>query len=67
VNFNKIRSFCQKFRIVLGISLIIAGALLYGSVSYAPWLFLGIIPLLAGVTNFCPLCIITKKCDIPQK
>ncbi|MBE0496131.1 MAG: DUF2892 domain-containing protein [Campylobacterales bacterium] len=67
MNVNKIRAFCQKFRIVLGSILIISGVLLLGKVSYAPWFFLGIIPLIAGLLNFCPLCIITKKCDIPQK
>lgn len=67
MNFNKIRSFCQKFRIVLGSALIITGIILLGKVSYAPWFFLGAIPLIAGLLNFCPLCLITKKCDIPQK
>jgi hypothetical protein len=30
------------------------------------WFYLGVIPLIAGIANFCPLCIITKKCDLPQ-
>jgi len=67
MNFNKIKAFCQKFRIVLGIVLIVTGVLLLGKASYAPWFFLGIIPLVAGLLNFCPLCIITKKCDLPNK
>jgi len=28
------------------------------------WFYLGVIPFIAGAVNFCPLCIITKKCDI---
>ena len=68
MNFYKIKQFCQKFRVVLGLGLIIAGIiLLLNDVSYAKWFFLGVIPLLAGLTNFCPLCIVTKKCDLPNK
>ena len=67
MNFNKFRSFCRKFRIFLGSALILSGIVLLGNVSYAGWFFLGIIPLLAGIFNFCPLCMITKKCDLPQK
>lgn len=67
VNFNKIKVFCRKFRIVLGLGLVVAGIiLLLSGASYASWFFLGFIPLLAGVANFCPLCIITKKCDLPK-
>ncbi len=61
MNYNKIRSFCRSFRIVLGLSLI--GYALY---SGNPWFYLGLIPLIAGIANFCPLCIITKKCDLPS-
>jgi len=62
MNVNKIRSFCRVFRIILGSSLI--G---YGVYSANPWFYLGAIPLIAGIVNFCPLCMITKQCDIPQK
>ncbi len=62
MNFNKIRSFCQKFRIVLGLVLIAAGF-----TTGIVWFYLGIIPLIAGLSNFCPLCIITKKCDLPEE
>lgn len=68
MNFNKIKTFCRKFRITLGLVLVIAGIVLYmNNVPYAKWLFLGIIPFLVGVTNFCPLCLITKRCDISNK
>jgi hypothetical protein len=62
MNVNKIRSFCRPFRIVLGSALI--G---YGVYSGNSWFYLGAIPLIAGLVNFCPLCIITKKCDIEAK
>ncbi len=61
MNFNKIRSFCRVFRIILGTALIAAGI-----ITGIYWFYLGIIPLVAGIANFCPLCIISKKCDLPQ-
>lgn len=57
--FDKIKIFCRRFRIVLGISLIIAGF-----VTGIAWFYLGVIPLIAGIANFCPICIISKKCTI---
>ena len=64
MNVNKIRSFCRVFRIIAGIVLILTGVVQLGAMDAAPWFFLGAIPLIAGLINFCPLCIITKKCDI---
>ncbi|KIM03006.1 MAG: hypothetical protein KU29_13140 [Sulfurovum sp. FS06-10] len=61
MNFNKIRSFCRFFRIIIGLALIIAGL-----ITGVYWFYLGVLPLLAGVLNFCPLCMITKKCDLPK-
>jgi hypothetical protein len=61
MDFNKIRKFCRVFRIILGIALIATG-IITGIV----WFYLGLLPLVAGITNFCPICIITKKCDLPQ-
>ncbi|AXX92692.1 hypothetical protein CPU12_02370 [Malaciobacter molluscorum LMG 25693] len=57
--FNKIRAFCRPFRIFLGIVLIITGF-----ITGIAWFYLGVIPLIVGLTNFCPLCMITKKCSI---
>ncbi|MFK5882059.1 MAG: DUF2892 domain-containing protein [Sulfurospirillum sp.] len=57
--YDKIRKFCRVFRIFLGVILIGVGFYLSN-----PWFYLGIIPLIAGITNFCPLCIISKKCTI---
>ena len=62
VNYNKIRSFCRVFRIIIGIVLIAAGV-----ITGIKWFYLGIIPLIAGLANFCPLCLITKKCDLPDQ
>lgn len=60
--FDKIRRFCRPFRIVLGLVLIVIGFLLSN-----PWFYLGIIPLIVGLLDFCPLCIVSKKCSIKQK
>ena len=59
MDVNKIRKVCQPIRIVVGLALIGTG-IYTGN----PWFYLGVIPLIAGLANFCPLCIITKKCDI---
>jgi len=63
--FDKIRKFCRTFRIILGIVLIGAGFYFTAEEEfYNLWFALGIIPLIAGIANFCPLCMITKKCSI---
>ncbi|RXJ78676.1 hypothetical protein CRV03_01205 [Arcobacter sp. F155] len=55
--FDKFRNFCRKFRILIGIVLIAVGYF-----TGIAWFYLGIIPLVAGLVDFCPLCIISKKC-----
>ncbi|AXK48770.1 hypothetical protein CRU87_04435 [Aliarcobacter trophiarum LMG 25534] len=55
--FDKIRTFCKPFRIVLGVVLIAIGFF-----SGIAWFYLGVIPLLAGIFNFCPLCKFSGKC-----
>ena len=62
MDFNKIRKVCRPIRIVIGLGLIGVGI-----ATGNKWFFLGVIPLIAGLANFCPLCIITKKCDLPVK
>jgi hypothetical protein len=57
--FDKFRSFCRPVRIVLGLILIAVGYFT-GNM----WFYLGVIPLVMGLVNFCPLCIISKKCTI---
>jgi len=61
MDVNKIRKICRPIRIIMGLALIAVG-FFTGIV----WFYLGVIPLIAGLTNFCPLCLITKKCDLPQ-
>ena len=62
MNVNKIKKVCRPIRIVLGLALIAVAA-----ITGIKWFYLGVIPLIAGLSNFCPLCIITKKCDVPAK
>ncbi len=59
MNVMKIRAVCRPIRIALGLGLIATGFITGNA-----WFYLGVIPLTAGLANFCPLCIITKKCDI---
>ncbi|MDZ7819898.1 MAG: DUF2892 domain-containing protein [Aliarcobacter sp.] len=60
--FEKIRSFCRPFRVVVGLILIIIGF-----ITQNPWFYLGVIPLVVGIVDFCPLCIISKKCTPKTK
>ena len=62
MNYNKLRAVCRPVRIIAGLALIA-----YGVYSGNQWFYLGVLPLIAGLANFCPACIITKKCDIEAK
>ena len=55
--FDKIRNFCRPFRIVIGLVLIAIGFFMDNA-----WFYLGVIPLIVGLADFCPVCIISKKC-----
>ncbi|MGB6328416.1 MAG: DUF2892 domain-containing protein [Halarcobacter sp.] len=55
--FDKFRNFCKNFRILIGIVLIGVG--FYTEIV---WFYLGVIPLIAGLVDFCPLCLLSKKC-----
>ncbi len=55
--FDKIRAFCIPFRIVIGLILIAIG---FFTDNY--WFYLGVIPLIVGIVDFCPVCIVSKKC-----
>ncbi len=57
--FDKIKMFCRKFRIAIGVILIAVGIYTGNA-----WFYLGIVPLIAGLANFCPICIFSKKCTI---
>ena len=65
--FEKIRSFCKSFRIILGLAALLIGFLLGDGSLNLGWWYLGLLPLTAGLINFCPICIISKKCDIGKK
>ena len=60
--FEKMRAFCRPFRIVLGIVLMAIGFFTGNA-----WFYLGVLPLIAGLANFCPACIISKQCDLNKK
>ena len=62
MDYNKIRKICRPIRVVVGLTLIAVGIFTGNA-----WFFLGVVPLAAGIANFCPLCIITKKCDLPEE
>ena len=62
VDAKKMSKFCRPFRIVLG-----AGLVGYGVYSGNSWFYLGAIPLIAGLINFCPLCGITGQCPVIGK
>jgi hypothetical protein len=64
MDYNKIRKNCRVFRIIIGLVLVAIGIVQYGAFDGAGWFFLGFLPLIAGLVNFCPLCIISKKCNI---
>ena len=55
--FDKIRNFCRPFRIFIGLILIAVGFFIDNA-----WFYLGVIPLIAGLSDFCPVCIVSKKC-----
>ena len=61
MDFNKIRKTCKPVRIAIGIALIITAI-----VTGIHFFYLGVIPLIAGLVDFCPLCIVTQQCDLPQ-
>jgi hypothetical protein len=61
MDFNKVRKVCRVVRIVVGLALIAAGF-----VTGIVWFYLGVVPLIAGIVDFCPICQFTNKCDLPQ-
>ncbi len=64
---EKIRSFYRPLKIIAGILAIATGYLLGdGTLSWS-WWYLGAIPLIIGLTNYCPLCSLINKCDIGSK
>jgi hypothetical protein len=62
VNAKKMAKFCRPFRIVLGLVLIVAAYM-----TGIKWLYLGVLPLIAGIIGLCPACVITGQCTILGK
>ena len=60
-NATKMKKVCRPIRIVLGTALIAVG---YFTGNH--WFYLGGLPLVAGLFDFCPACYF-GTCDIPQK
>jgi hypothetical protein len=60
--YDKIRSFCRKFRIIVGVVVLTIGFLLGDGSLNLGWWWLGLLPLIAGIVDFCPICIVSKKC-----
>jgi len=59
MNYEKLKKVCSPIRIVVGIVLIVIAVL-----TGINWFYLGVIPLIVGITNFCPLCVIRKQCEV---
>ena len=59
MNAKKIRSVCRPIRLIAGTALVA-----YAVYSGNNWFYLGLIPLIAGIINLCPICKITKQCDL---
>jgi hypothetical protein len=66
MNIESIRATCRVIRVVVGLAAVSYGTMLVVNNEPNYLFFLGAIPLIAGAVNFCPLCIITKKCDLPK-
>ncbi len=62
MDVKRISRVCRPVRLAVGSALI--G---YGVYSGNSWFYLGAIPLIAGIVNFCPLCAITKECPLIGK
>ena len=52
------------FRIALGVIILTIGFLLGDGSFNLGWWYLGLLPLIVGLTGFCPLCSIFKKCTL---
>ncbi|MEA3354425.1 MAG: DUF2892 domain-containing protein [Campylobacterota bacterium] len=65
--FEKMRAVCRPFRIILGLLVLLIGFLLGDGSLNLGWWYLGLLPLIAGLVNFCPACIISKQCDLEKK
>lgn len=51
-----------KIKIVIGLILIVLGIF-----TNIYWFYLGVIPLVVGITKFCPACYFLNRCSIKFK
>lgn len=58
---NKIIENKFNIKIVIGLLLILAGL-----ITSINWFYIGIIPLIVGITKFCPACYFLKKCSLKR-
>lgn len=59
--YDKFRNFCRKFRILVGVTALVIGFLIGDGSLNLGWWYLGLLPLIAGLVDFCPTCIISKN------
>ena len=65
--FEKIKTFSRSSRIIIGILAIAIGYFQSDGTLAWSWWYLGVIPLIVGLINYCPLCSLSDKCDIGSK
>ena len=64
---DKLQNVPRSFRIIIGLIAIAIGYFTNdGALSWS-WWYLGVVPLIIGLTNYCPLCSLTNKCSIGSK
>lgn len=64
---DKISSLSRRSRIIIGVVSIAIGYILSDATLSWSWWYLGVLPLIIGLTNYCPLCSLTNKCSIGSK
>ena len=64
---DKIQQVPRTYRIIIGLIAIAIGYFSNDGALIWSWWYLGILPLIIGLTNYCPLCALTNKCSIGSK
>jgi len=64
---DNIQNLSRGSRITIGIVTIAIGLFLNEDPLSWSWWYLGVFPLIIGLTNYCPLCALTNKCSIGSK
>lgn len=58
---NFIINYKFRLKIVLGLILV-----LLGFITNIYWFYIGFIPLIVGITKFCPACYFLNKCSLKK-